>query len=420
MENKDKKNITAIRLQNYVVPKQKEVRRAGLEYISFGENNDYPQYLLDLYNNSAEHNALINGKVLYIAGNGLNLENLDQTVSSFFLKNDMDHILQKIALDYEIFDGFALKVTRNMLLDKVNKISWLDFAKCRLNVSESAVYYADEWNKYKTDAKEYKLWNENSDEAESIYYFTGHQTRGVYPVPKYVGSIQAIETDIEIQNFHLNNVKSGFFPGAIINFNNGIPSEEMQMVIENEIKDKFAGSSNANRFILSFNDSNENSVSITPLDISDLDKKFEIIWKMIQQKIFIGHNIVSPMLFGVRVEGQLGGRQEMIDAYELFKATYVHPRQLILIASLSDLLKQTFGNLNLEIIEATPISETIKSDEKIKYMSESEIREELGLEVIEQTENERIRKLLNSLSPTIAQAVLGTMLPQEIKQLLEE
>ena len=43
----------------------------GSDWVKYGDRNDYVDYLLMLYNKSAKHNAIINGKCVYIYGNGL-------------------------------------------------------------------------------------------------------------------------------------------------------------------------------------------------------------------------------------------------------------------------------------------------------------------------------------------------------------
>jgi hypothetical protein len=50
------------------VPIMKENRQA--DFISYGLVNEYPYYLLDNYRRSSKHNAIVNGKVTYILGNG--------------------------------------------------------------------------------------------------------------------------------------------------------------------------------------------------------------------------------------------------------------------------------------------------------------------------------------------------------------
>ena len=48
---------------------------------------------------------------------------------------------------------------------------------------------------------------------------------------------------------------------------------------------------------------------------------------MVEQKILTAHRITSPMILGIKTPGQLGGREEVIDAYLLLLNTVIKPMQ---------------------------------------------------------------------------------------------
>ena len=59
---------SVVQLENHKVPIFKEVR--GEEWIQLGEKNDYAWYLIQLYDRSAKHAAIVKAKVNYTTGAG--------------------------------------------------------------------------------------------------------------------------------------------------------------------------------------------------------------------------------------------------------------------------------------------------------------------------------------------------------------
>jgi hypothetical protein len=404
------KSIRPIQLAEYKTPQMKEQKNGKL--ISYGKDNKYPLFLLDLYNNSAEHNALVNAKVDYAVGNGMELEQVPAEVLELFKKSDIDSLLTKIITDLEIFGGFAFKVCRNLLSDGIRKIEYVDFASIRVG-SDGGLLVADDWELYRPNATQFDNWTSDG-EGDQIYYYIGNSSRYSYPLPKYLGAISAIETDIEIQNFHLNHVKNGFFVPVIINFNNGVPEDAEQEEIEKDIEAKFCSPSKAGRFMLAFNEDKESAVSVERLQTDDLDTKFEILAKQIQQKILIGHRVTNPMLFGVKTEGQLGGRNELIEAYELFKTLYITPVRQEVLGAFAEVLGAYYGEVELQIIDQYPIENIISPDTVIKVMTDAEIRTEAGLEPIVKTEDELFIERLGKMPVELQKAVILTLTPEQL------
>lgn len=336
-------NVITLKFENHKVPEFKEVK--GKEWVYFGEDNQYPDYLIELFLRSAKHNAIINAKVNYVYGGGLtiNEENSSYTqraVAKKFIEN-LEPFIRQTITDFEIFNGYALEVIWNKSGKSITEFAYIPLSKIRTNADESVYYYSNDWrpnvkqDAEKTGFKEFKPFDINNGGGSQLFVYkivspVNSKNKNVYPVPEYIGATASIETDIEIANYHLNNIKTGFSVGTIINFNNGVPEADAQNEIEKQIKRKFQGTDKAGSVAITFNNSSENAPTITSFAPSDLDKQFIEISKRVEQDIFTGHKITSPMLFGVKTEGQLGGRSEMIDAYELFQNTYVNIRQSML------------------------------------------------------------------------------------------
>jgi hypothetical protein len=240
-------------------------------------------------------------------------------------------------------------------------------------------------------------------------------------LPDYRGAISYIELDISIGEYHLNTINNGMFSSKLINLNGGKVSQEEEDRIERQFKDKFAGSKNAGKFMLAFNDSKENEPSIIDLSGTELDKHFDLLNKTVQQEIFTGHKITSPMLFGVKTEGQLGGRAELREASELFQNTYVNAKQRSLEEIVNYLLKFNDIVAELEIKKTEPISFEFSESIISVNMTQDEIREKLGLAPIEKKESQGSQDIinsLNSLSPLIATKVVESMDVNELRQLI--
>jgi len=387
-----------LKFNNHTVPEFIEVR--GKPWIYYGENNNYPDYLINLFNRSAKHNALITGKKEYITGNGwlvnesgLSVAQLAQ-VSAFTrqvnFEESLEDILEKVALDLEIFGGFALQVIYTKGTGRVAEIYHIDFSKIRASNDATFYYFSNDWSKYHqsledTGLKGFNPFNPAKPVGTQLLYFKEYRPKlEVYPIPDYIGCIPYIEMDYEIANFHLNNIKNGFWGSFMINFNNGIPTDEQQRDLEKMLKNKFTGSDNAGRFILNFSDDKTRAPDMLPMQLPDIDKQFTLLNDSVQQEIFTGHKITSPMLFGIKTAGQLGGRDELREASELFQNTYINHKQQLLNRVFNSLLEVNGIETNpLKIIPSSPISWQVPDAVIATAMTKDEVRENIGLKPLQ-------------------------------------
>lgn len=362
-------NVLYIKFENHKVPEFKEVKNK--EYIYFGEDNNYPDYLIELYLRCAKHNAIINGKTNYIYGGGLVTDDNTSTVNQKAITqkfiSKLKPFINDMIKDFELFNSIAIEIIYDKLGNEIADFAYMPISKIRTNADESVYFYSNDWKQSKqteekTGFKELQPFDyENKVKGSQLFVFKlkspkNGVDKNVYGIPNYIGATSAIETDIEISNFHLNNIKSGFSMGQIISFNNGVPpTEEAKKQIERQIKQKATGTDKAGGLVITFNASQDNAPTIQSFSPNDLDKQFIEIGKRVDQEIFTSHNIVSPVLFGVATEGALGQRNEMLDAYELFQSTYISIRQGIL----EDIINQFssfFGIANyIYFKKSTPI-----------------------------------------------------------------
>jgi hypothetical protein len=396
MSNKSTQHFTQWLGIEHKVPVMLE-NRSG-KYITYGFANEYPYYLLDNYRRSSKHNAIVNGKVNYIMGGGWQAgEDLTVEQQARFIKffdgmsstEDLNDITEKLVLDLEIFNGFAVAVTWSKL-GTIAKMEHVPFEKIRVDKEEKMFQVADWYNDDMMqlfpkvgDIEKIPAFDPENRLGKQLFYYRVYAA-GVkhYPLPEYIGGNAWIEADVQVANFHNNNLRNNFWGGYLINFNNGIPTPEEQGDIERQIKRKFSGTDNAGRFVVTFNDDAAKAPTLEPLTPSDMDKQFEILNKAIQQEIFIAHRVTNPALFGVKTEGQLGGRTELVEAYELFKATYVNDR-VRKVERMINYLGSFNGVEGMELIPVEPITERLSEQALLQIMTQDELREKAGLQPLE-------------------------------------
>ena len=317
---KDKLSFSVFELEKTAMPDGKETVRSGYDYVSWGKDNRFPNDLYDMYQNSAILQSVINGTADYVFGSGV--------ISAFDVVNDkyetLEDVVKRCVFDLLIFGGFAIQLMYKG--GKVEAMYWLDFQKCRKSEDEKKIYYSDDWGKYAKKALEYNAWTPGTDKGTCIFYYKGHKTRGIYPVPMYIGALKSVKISTEISNFHLNNITKGFASNAVISFNNGEPDEDTKARIEKDVKEKFCGTDNAGSFLLLFNDSKDNACEIAKIQDDKFDLKYDALAKSVKEDIFIAFR-ATPTLFGLPNENNGFSKQEYLESFELYNKTVVVPLQ---------------------------------------------------------------------------------------------
>jgi hypothetical protein len=348
-------------------------------YVEFGEMNNYPEYLLSLYNESPKHGAIVKSKATYIFGRGF--EDKGKANSRGESWND---ILKKCVKDDELFRGYYLQVIWNRI-GQISEVYHIDFSKVRVAKDLSCFYIKNDWLDWKEKPREYPQFSTQNPTGSQIYYKREYNpTSEIYPLPSYFQGLNYIESDIEVSRHILGNAKQGFVGSTLINLNNGDPiNEEHKGEVEKGLLKKFTGDS-GKRVVIMFNKSKENSADIQNLGTTMLTKEdFTNINNLIQQEIFASHQITSPQLFGIKTEGQLGGRTEIRDAYEIFNNTYVAERQDEFNQVFTDFrnLKGEVGEFNIVPLE--PLKFEFTEAIMVANLTQNEIRELMGREPLQ-------------------------------------
>ena len=408
-----KDRLLNIQLTNEVQPKVTELRNH--DWVSYGDGeytNNYPQYLIDLYNNSATHAAVVNATAAMIAGEDLIAEsddNLEQYVElQKFLggingKETAHDIFTKVAFDLKLQGAFAINIIYSKDRTKITEVYHIPVEQLRIGApDENGIvrdyYLSADWKQYRK--KEYvpkrvAAFNANDRREASQIFYTGLYSPAMelYHTPDYVASTNWIQVDNLTSDFHLNNIANGFSGSYFINFSNGIPTQEERQPIEKQITQKFTGANNAGKFVLTFSDDANSRPEIVPIQVSNADKQYTVLNELCIQNIMIGHRVTSPMLLGVKTEGQLGGRNELTQAYELYMNTVIKPYQNVILRAFKRLLAINRVIIPFGVKDTSPLNSLFGADVLKDVLTQDEIREEAGykpLEVNEQSVTEEV------------------------------
>lgn len=332
---------TAYKAPEYVFKKAKKL-------VTWGNDNLYPNELLDLYNNTGgpRHKMIINKKVRYISGQGFN-DITDANLKAFVENNDLETEIQKIALDYEIFNGFSFEIVWSNDGKSIASIKHMPIAQNRFglltdNMVHDYFWFCKEWkNTKKYEPTPILKFNPNMPISKQMTWYCEYNPKNTlvdYPEPIYSAAINAIKTDYKLDVYNLNNVSQGFFPSFNLNFATGIPSQEEQDEFMYYFEKEFMGPENTNRVFITYTDPNESheAPTLTKIDLNDSDKRFEILSNRIENNLVQGSAVPPQMI--ILTPGKLGSTEERANLMLEFQKDYISPRQKVIEKELNKIL----------------------------------------------------------------------------------
>jgi hypothetical protein len=347
-----------LRVLTFAEAKQPEFKeKKGEGYIQYGDRNDYPNYLVDLFNKSAKHNAIIKSKVHYITANGwTGSPEAEPFMEKVNRMESLEDLTRKVSLDAELFGGYYLEIIWSVT-KQLSEIWHCDYTKIRTNKDNTQFWYKEDWADRGEKAMVYPAFNPANPVGKQILYIKEYRPNmGYYSLPGYFGALNYIESDIEISKHVLGNAQTGFSASKLITLPNGEPSDDEKRNIEKRFTNRFSGS-DGKKFILAFVNDSARKPIVDDLGTSDITKEdFGRVDSLIQTNIFSGHQITTPSIFGIAEAGKLGSRSEMRDGYEIFKNTYVNSKQMHLESVFNMLAKyRGIQDAELSIIPTEPI-----------------------------------------------------------------
>jgi hypothetical protein len=381
-------DLRVVNLATYTSPEIVEKRNQN--FVEYGEDNNYYQYLIDRYNGSPTNNAIINGISEMIYGQGLDATDSNRRPNEYAQMKSLfsKDCVRKLVYDLKLMGGCAMQVIYSKDRSKITSVEHypvetLRAEKCNAKGDVEAYYYHPNWEKYRKgdELKRIPAFG-YSREAIEILFVKPYRAGFYYYSPvDYQGGIQYAQLEEEVSNYHLNNITNGLAPSMLINFNNGVPNEEERSLIEQRIYQKFSGSSNAGKFILAFNDSAESSATIEPVQLSDAHNQYQFLSDEAMRKIMVAHRVVSPMLLGIKDQSGLGNNaDELKTASTLMDNTVIRPFQRLLLDAFDQVLAYNEISLNLYFKTLQPLEFT----ELDNAITKEQVEEETGQKLSDQ------------------------------------
>ena len=359
--------VHVVNFSSYTTPVVKEVQ--GKDYVEYGDNNDYFGYLIDRYNGSPTNNAILNSLMDMTYGKGLDATDSGKKPSEYAAMRGLftKSCLQKVVADYVMMGQCSFQVVysqdHNMIVEVQHiPVETLRAARANEDGDVEAYYYAKDWeavSSRKETAVRIPAFG-TSKEGLEILYIKPYRAGFYYYSPvDYQGGLPYAELEEEIANYHINNIQNGLAPSMLINFNNGVPSEEERRTIEQQIATKFSGSSNSGKFILAFNDNKDLAATVDPVQLSDAAQQYQFLSAEATQKILVSHRIVSPMLLGIKDNSGLGNNaDELKTASMLLDNLVIRPKQEIILDGIDQILAYNDISLNLYFKTLQPLEFT--------------------------------------------------------------
>ena len=330
------------------MPQEANEKETPKGWVTLGEANSFPNYLIDLYYSSPVHSALTMSIAFMIAGKEFKSSNPAAQREIDRLK--LNTIRRPITLDAKMQGGYYLEIIWSVDRNTVAKINHLPYENCRLAVANDedvipGVYYSKDWNdmrKKKNIPVFIPMYNPTSKADEpSQVLFVGIMTPGsaYYPKPDYYSAINYIEITREISEFYRAFLSNGMAPSYMLHFNNGIPDPEEQLAIrrnwETMVSAKMAG-----KVVFTFNESADRAPRLDLVPMTDADKQWQELSTQSRENILGAHRVTSPLLFGIRDAGGLGSNaDEMKSAYRIFNRNIIEPYQQIVTESLEEIFR---------------------------------------------------------------------------------
>jgi len=370
-------SLEFIQLQSYTAPSI--IEQKNKDWVQYGDDNNYYQYLIDLYHGSPTNNACIKGIADQIYGKGLEVTTTSRDLPGYieFKRMFSGDDLRAVIMDLKMLGQASFQLIKSK--DKKKYIQAKHFpqqtlrpAKCNDKGEIEKYYYYPDWANIKrgTQPTEIRAWGYDQSSNECILTIKPYSTGSFYFAPvDYQGGTQYANLEAEISNFHINNIMNGLAPSMLINFNNGQPPAEVKDTVESQIKAKFGGSSNAGRFIISWNDGKDSAADITPVQLSDAHNQYQFLSSESMQKVMISHRVVSPLLLGIKDGTGFGNNaDELKSASILFDNVVIRPFQRLIIDAVTKVLNHNGYNLNmyfktLQPLEFTDLTGNVIDDE---------------------------------------------------------
>jgi hypothetical protein len=377
------KDVHILELAAYEAPVISESKKD--DYVSFGDDNNYFQFLIDCYTNSTTQNAIVNNVNRLVYGKGLTASNASKkpneyaAMVSLFPKQDVRNMVN----DLKLLGQCAMQIIYSKDRTKIAQVhhmpvQLLRAEKCNEEGKIEAYYYSDNWQDVKNyQPKRIPSFGMSSEDIEILYIKPYSVGLKYYALPDYIGAIPYATLEESISEYLINEVNNGFSSRSVVNFNNGAPSEDQQRIIKSKIMQSLTGTQ-GEKVIVSFNSNADSKTTVDAMPVNDAPDLYSTLSEECLRKIMLGHNVTSPLLFGIAsTNGFSSNADELKNSYILFDNMVIRPMQELLIDAFDEILAYNGIALNLYFKTLKPLEFTDLSG----MMDEEQIEEETGLEL---------------------------------------
>jgi hypothetical protein len=396
------KQTQIIELSQYTTPVITEQRNEG--WVDFGKKNDYYQFLIDRFQNSATNNAVINNICKLIYGRGITALDASKKPTDYanFLSLVSSDDIKRIISDTKMLGQSAIQVHYNKKREVIKflhlPVNLIRSEKCNEDGEILGYYYSDNWQK----TREYKpirydAFGTSNSEVEILMIQPYSAGMKYYSYVDYQGALDYCMLEEKVSEYLINEVSNSFAPTSIINFNNGQATPEQKRQISEDVTNKLTGST-GKKVIISFNDNPEAKTTIDTIQLQKAADQYQYLSDESRNKILVGHNVTSPLLFGIATStGFSSNADELKNSAILFDNMVIRPYQELIVEAFDKILAVNNISLNLEFVPLQPLD---SSGELASGGSK------------------RIIDGINSLSPLVANKVLESMTANEIRGLV--
>ena len=393
MNKKDHLNSHFIQLEAYSQPKIVESKRDN--WVEFGEDNNFFQFLIDRYNGSTTNNAVINNICKLIYGRGLDATDSNKKPNEYaqMIMLFRKDILKKGISDLKLLGQYAYQLIYNKQKTEIVRVEHIPVQllraeKCNSKGEIEAYYYSDNWEDTKKFVpKRIPAFGFGDKTLEILY--VGNYTVGqkYYSNVDYVGCIPYAKLEEEIADYLINDVQNGFSPTSIVNFNNGIPDEEKRELISRQVTKTLTGSK-GKKVVVSFNNDETKKTTVDSVPLNEAPKHYEYLSEESKSKILLGHGVVSGLQFGIpSASGFSSNADELKNAITLFDNMVIRYFQDTFLDGIDKVLAFNKISLNLyfktlqplEFIDLNPNVSKEQAQEKTGVALSSHI-DELNVE----------------------------------------
>jgi hypothetical protein len=382
-------NVHVLNLSAYTAPTIQESKRdAWVNYDSANGDNNYYQFLIDRYTNSTTNNAIINNIARLIYGKGLSATDGNKKPNEYAQMMTLmsKDCLRKIVFDRKLFGQFAIQVHYNDKHDRILKayhipVNLLRAEKCNKDGEIEGYYYSDDWSDVKKYVpKRFPAFGFSNEKVEILFSKPYSVGMKYYAYPDYQGAVPYALLEEEVSDYLINEVQNGFSGTKVVNFNNGVPTLEQQEIISSKVLGKLTGSK-GQKVIVAFNDNMDTRTTVEDIPLNDAPDHYTYLSEECLRKIMLGHNVTSPLLFGVASSnGFSSNADELENSFVLFNNMVIKPFQEEIIDALDKIL--AFNNISLNLF-----FKTLKPLEFVDLenaMTEEQVIEETGTELSKQ------------------------------------